>query len=183
MSLKVTTTAMKAPLFIRSLTTEERRALEEGLGSSNAFTQRRCRILLANAEGRTASKIAASLGCAQQTVLNALNAFAAEGLACLAEKSRCPKSRRVLIGAQSAEKIRAILRREPREFGKPTPRWTYAAVAEVAFEQGLVERTVSDGAIRQVVQRLGMDWKRIRVAAAQRGASGGCARGPVVAAC
>ena len=134
--------------------------LRASLDSPSAFTQRRCRVLLANAEGRTAAKIAALLGCAQQTVLNALNAFAAEGLDCLVEKSHCPKRRRELIAPSSAEQIRAIVRRHPREFGKSTRRWTYATVAEVAHEQGLSERAVSEETIRQVVLRLGMDWKR-----------------------
>jgi transposase len=151
---------MKAPLFIRPLTRDEQQALQAGLGSPSPFTQRRCRMLLANADGRTATNIAALLGCAQQTVLNALNAFAAEGLECLVEKSHCPKRPHALIAASSAEKIRAIVRQHPREFGKPAHRWTYAAVAEVAYEQGLSERAVSDETIRQLVLRLGMDWKR-----------------------
>lgn len=151
---------MKAPLFIRPLTSDERQELLAGTTSTNALKRRRCRILLANAEGRTATKIAAALGCAQQTVLNALNAFATEGLACLIEKSHCPKNRRALIAAQSAEKIQAILHREPRDYGKPSGRWTYAAIAEVVYEQGLSDRAVSEETIRQLVLRLGMDRNR-----------------------
>ncbi|NEV64782.1 helix-turn-helix domain-containing protein [Thiorhodococcus minor] len=163
---------MKAPLFIRPLTASERQALAAGLSSPDAFTQRRCKILLANVAGKTAPKIAASLGCAQQTVLNALNAFEREGLGCLVEKShRTKKTRRPLIQGHSAEKICSILRRDPREFGKPHRRWTYAAVAEVAFEQGLSERAVSEETIRQVILRLGLDWKQARAGVVLRARS------------
>ncbi len=153
---------MKAPLFIRPLSTEERRALQAGRDACDAFTRRRCRILLANAEGMTAAKIAASLGCALQTALNALNAFAAEGLDCLAEKSHSPKTSRVLIAGQSAESVGALLHRSPREFGKPSSVWSFGLVAEVAFEQGITDRKVSEETIRQFMKRLGVDWSQAK---------------------
>ncbi|WP_396335897.1 helix-turn-helix domain-containing protein [Azotobacter beijerinckii] len=82
---------MKAPLFVRPLSTQERQALQAGLRAREAFTLRRCQILLASADGKTATEIAALFGCATQTVRNTLRAFAAEGLACLSEKSHRPK--------------------------------------------------------------------------------------------
>ncbi|SER69106.1 Winged helix-turn helix, partial [Azotobacter beijerinckii] len=88
---------MKAPLFVRPLTTEERQALQAGLRAREAFTLRRCQILLASADGKTATEIAALFGCATQTVRNTLRAFAAEGLACLSEKSHRPKRVRPLL--------------------------------------------------------------------------------------
>lgn len=153
---------MKAPLFVRPLSLKELQILRGGLHSLDAFTQRRCQILLASAEGRTATHIATSLGCAQQTVLNALNAFATDGLGCLIAKSHRPKNTRALIGGFSAEQIRSMLRRCPSEFGKARGRWTLAVLARVAFEQGLTDHEVSEETIRQVVKRLGMDWKEAR---------------------
>src|SRR5262245_45649795 len=83
---------MKPPLFVRPLTDAERAALRAGLRSPDAFTLRRSRILLASADGLRPAQIAARLGCASQSVRNALRAFAAEGLECLKEKSHRPKS-------------------------------------------------------------------------------------------
>jgi transposase len=153
---------MKDPLFIRRLSVDEKRTLQAGLQSCSAFTRRRCHILLANAEGKTAPKIARSLGCATQTAVNALNAFAAEGLGCLIAKSHRPKSTRNLIEGASAEQVRALLCRSPQDFGRSADLWTLASLAEVAFEQGMIERAVSEQTIRQAIRRWGGDWKRAR---------------------
>ena len=39
---------MKRPIFVRPLSNAERETLESGLRAPNAFTLRRCQILLAN---------------------------------------------------------------------------------------------------------------------------------------
>jgi hypothetical protein len=51
-------TNMRPPIFVRTLSEEEREALEEGLRSSEAFVLRRCQILLASAGGEIAPQIA-----------------------------------------------------------------------------------------------------------------------------
>ena len=94
--------AMKRPLFIPSLSAEETRALEAGLRSRDAFTLRRAQMLLASARGDRPLQIATSLGCNNQTVLNALHAFQTEGLACLRAKSSAPH--RVLHAVWSTER-------------------------------------------------------------------------------
>src|SRR5436189_263903 len=76
---------MKPPLFVRPLTPAEREALERGLRSARAFVVRRCQCLLKSAEGLTPQQIERQLGCSDQTVRNALQAFAREGLGCLEE--------------------------------------------------------------------------------------------------
>jgi DNA-binding CsgD family transcriptional regulator len=63
--------AMKRPIYARPLTDAERETLEAGLRSSDAFTLRRCQILLASADGKNAYQIARNLGCNPQTVRNA----------------------------------------------------------------------------------------------------------------
>jgi DNA-binding NarL/FixJ family response regulator len=69
--------------FYSTLDPEERQHLEVGLRSSDAFTLRRCQILLATTCGQRPSQIARQLGCASQSVRNAIHAFQARGLACL----------------------------------------------------------------------------------------------------
>ena len=46
---------MKPPLFVRELTGSDRRALQAGLRSREAFALRRAQILLASADGRDGS--------------------------------------------------------------------------------------------------------------------------------
>jgi transposase len=153
---------MGTPSFIRPLTTDEHRAIKAGHRSPDAFVLRRCQILLASAEGLRPSLIAARLGCASQTVRNAIRAFVAEGLACLARKSNRPKSSRPELDDARCEQLRAILHRSPRDFGKPTSLWTLDLAAEVCHERGLTEGLVSDETIRQAPKRMGVGWKRAK---------------------
>src|SRR5437763_4360515 len=78
--------------FVRPLTDPERQSLQAGLRSPDAFTLRRCQILLASAAGHSPALIARHLGCTAASVRNAIHAFHAEGLACLKEKSSRPHS-------------------------------------------------------------------------------------------
>src|SRR5215217_3988108 len=71
---------MRSPIFVRSLSEKERERLQGGLRSKDAFTLRRCQILLASSSGEEVPKIASNLGCAQQTVRNAIHDFGQSGL-------------------------------------------------------------------------------------------------------
>ena len=153
---------MKAPLFVRELTADERKALQAGLRSPAAFTLRRCQILLLSAEREPPSKIARHLGCASQTVRNVINAFNAKGLACLQAESRRPKSVQPIFDAAKCEKLRALLHQSPRAFGKPTSLWTLELAAEVCDAQGLSPHQLSIETIRQALKRLGVSWQRAK---------------------
>jgi transposase len=149
---------MKPPLFVRPLTDDER----AGLRSPDAFTLRRCQILLASADGLRSAQIAARLPCAAQSARNAIRAFHAEGLDCLRQKSHRPTSVHPELDDAACERLRALLHRSPRDFAKPTSIWTLATAAEVACAQGLTARLVSDETIRQALLRLGCGWKRAK---------------------
>jgi transposase len=153
---------MATPSFIRPLSPDQHLTLKAGLRSPDSFTLRRCQILTASAEGLRPSLIAARLGCASQTVRNAIRAFEAEGLACLRQKSNRPKSSRPELDDARCERLRALLHRSPRDFGKPTGLWTLALAAEVCHEQGLTAHRVSDETIRQALKRTGVGWKRAK---------------------
>jgi transposase len=153
---------MKAPLFVRTLTDEEQQVLAAGLRSSDAFTMRRCQILLASSKGQRPSEIAGNLGCSLQMVRNVISAFHSEGLDCLRSKSRRPKTVQPIFDQEKAERLRAMLHHSPRAFGKPTSVWTLALAAQVCLEQGVTERLVSIERIRVTLQRLGVGWLRAR---------------------
>jgi hypothetical protein len=153
---------MKRPLFIRPLAEAERAALRRGLRSPDAFTLRRCQILLSSDQGQRPSQIAASLGCGAQTARDALHAFAAEGLACLRPKPKTPKTIHTAWPKDRDEDWRALLHQSPRTLGKPTSLWPLPVAAQVCYEKGWTPRVVSGETIRLVLQRLGIGWKRAK---------------------
>jgi transposase len=153
---------MNPPLFVRPLIDPERAALRAGLRSPDAFTLRRCQVLLASADGPRPAQIAERFGCASQSVRNAIRSFAAEGTDCLRAKSHRPRSTRPEIDDVGRERLRALLHRSPRDFGKPTSLWTLDLAAEVAFAEGITARRVSGETLRQALKRLGIGWKRAK---------------------
>jgi transposase len=153
---------MKPPLFVRPLTTAEQDAVQRGLRSADAFTLRRCQILAASVRGQRPAHIAASLGCATQTIRDAIRAFHAEGTACLQAKSKVPKTIHIAWPRQRDPDLRALLHQSPRCFGKPTSLWTLDLAAEVCHEQGWTQRRLSRETIRLALQRLGISWQRAK---------------------
>lgn len=153
---------MQLPLFVRTLTDDDTRALEQGLRSRDASMLRRCQIVLASADDQTAPHIAAALGCSAQWVRQVLHAFNAEGVASLAPRSRRPHTIQVAFDAEGGEALRELVHRSPRDFGRPTSVWTLHLLAEVAAEQGLTDGVVSHETIRQTLIRLGVRWQRAK---------------------
>ncbi|MCA1480963.1 helix-turn-helix domain-containing protein, partial [Bradyrhizobium sp. NBAIM08] len=115
---------MKPPTFVRTLSDEERQALKAGLRSPDAFTLRRCQALLQSADGCRPGEIAAAVGCCVQSVRNAIRSFQAEGVACIREKSSRPKQTRSVLDDAGRRRLREMLHRSPRDFGKATSLWT-----------------------------------------------------------
>ena len=154
---------MRPPVFVRELTEFEEARLEAGLRSKDLYVLRRCQILLASARGEWVPRIAATLGCNDQTVRNVLRQFEREGLdACLARGSHRPHTIHTKVDEIAGEQVRALLHQSPRTFGKPTSIWTLELAAEVSFAEGITAVLVSGETIRQAILRLGVRWKRAK---------------------
>jgi transposase len=154
---------MKPPIFVRELSESEREGLQAGVRSKDAFVMRRCQSLLASARGESPPKIAATLGCASQTARNAIRAFNQRGMDVLTPGSSTPKRVYSAFDVESAERLRGMLHRSPREFGYESSLWTLEMAAEAAFEEGLTERRVSGETIRATLSRLlGIRWLRAK---------------------
>jgi transposase len=153
---------MRTPIFVRELSPDERRALESGLRSADAFTLRRCQILLASAKGLHAIHIAHNLQCDDQTVRNAIHDFNLNGLASLTPGSSRPHTTRAAFDEAGVERLRALLHQSPRTFGKATSVWTLPLAAEVGFAEGVTRTLVSGETIRQALKRLKVGWKRAK---------------------
>ena len=153
---------MRAPTFVRTLTATERQQLQAGLRAADAFTVRRCQILLASASGQRAPTIARNLHCAVGTVHYALHAFQREGLTCLQQKSSRPHSAHAFLDERFTDPLKDLLHHSPRCWGKPTSLWTLDLVAEVCHGRGWTPRQLSGEAIRVALQRLGIRWRRAK---------------------
>ena len=153
---------MKPPLSIGPLSNRPRRRLEQGLRSRDAFTVRRCQILLASAGGERPSVIAAHLRCGTQTVRNAIHAFRTDPTGCLCAASSRPNSTMPVLDAAAREQLRAIMHESPRTFGKPTSRWTLRLLAAVCAEHQITPHALSVESIRRAFQRMGVRWKRAK---------------------
>lgn len=153
---------MRPCIRVRAFTDDDRQIVETGLRSSDAIVFRRCQILLASARGATAPTIARQLSCSDQTVLNVVHRFNAEGVAMLARRSSRPHTIRVAIDADGGERLRELLHASPRAFGKPTSVWTLELAAEVCHEQGITRERVSGETIRQTLGRLDIRWQRAK---------------------
>jgi transposase len=153
---------MRTPIFIRPVTEDEQRQIQAGLRSSDAFVLRRCQILLASARGERAPTIAGQLGCDDQTVRNVIHGFNASGLAVLQKGSSRPHRLRTTFTQEGAERLKDLLHRSPREFGKERSTWTLQLAAQVSFEQGIISSPVSDESVRRALKRLKTNWKRAK---------------------
>lgn len=154
--------SMRPPRFVRPPTEAEYQALAAGLRSADAFTLRRCQIVLASARGERAPAIARSLGCSDQTVRNALRAFDRAGVAALRAGSSRPQTIHAAFDADGTERLRALLHRSPREFGHATSIWTLALLAETAQRDGLTARRITGETVRATLARLGIRWRRAK---------------------
>lgn len=106
---------MKRPIFVRPLTDAERRVVNIGLRSPDAFTLRRCQILLASARREQVP----ALGCDERTVRTAIHAFNAAGQS---HSPRLVAARTVhaAFDATGAARLPDVLHRRPRDFGHVT---------------------------------------------------------------
>ena len=153
---------MKAPIFIRALTENERIQIEAGLRSCSAFVLRRCQILLASERREHATAIAKHLGCDDQTVRNVITSFNEGGLAVLKRGSCRPHQMRTRIPDEALPALRALLHRSPRDFGFDQSLWSLPLAAKISFEQGLTKVEISGASVRRALNRLGVSWKRAK---------------------
>ncbi len=116
--------AMKPPNFVRTLSKDERKRPQAGLRSKDTFALRRSQMLLASSRGEHVPPIARNLGCGQQMVRDAIHDFNERGLDALVIGSSRPKRTQAAFEEKSAEALRELLYRSPREVGRDSSLWT-----------------------------------------------------------
>lgn len=153
---------MKPPLFVRPLTDPERESLKAGLRSSEAFTVRRCQILLASARGERASAIARVVGCDDDTVRKTIHAFETRGCAALSPRSRRPHHTQAAFNAAGCDALRDLVRQDPRVSGYATSLWTLPLLAQECQRRGITAELVSGETVRATLARAGIRWQRAK---------------------
>src|SRR3954465_13560828 len=128
--------AMKPPIFIRSLTEEERMQLEADRRIAEACRVRRAQIIRASARRLSPKPIAQLVGCAVQTVRNVIHAFNNEGVARSRKQSNRPKTAEPTPDAPHCERGGHILHQLPRTYGASTEVWTLALATKPSASQG-----------------------------------------------
>jgi hypothetical protein len=83
-------------------------------------------------------------------------------VAALVRRVAPPPTPPAAFDAAGRERLREMLHRSPRLFGRPTGVWTLEPAAEVAFETGLTAARVSAETIRATLARLGVRWRRAK---------------------
>jgi transposase len=102
-------------------------------------------------------------GCHDQTARNAIKRFNDGGAEeALEQGSRCPHTVHAAFSAERACKLKEMLHRSPRDFGKPSSLWTLEMAAKVSFEKGLTAERVSGETIRATLARMGVRWLRAK---------------------
>lgn len=155
------TGGMKA-LQIRKITNEEKKELENGLRTSDAFTVRRCQILLSNEKGQTAPRIAEGLHCSAQSVRRAIHAFNQEGTLCILKKSSRPHNSVFSFDQAGLERLPDIVNSSPRDYGIEHSLWSLERLVKVCHQLGMIEKQISSPVMRDAIKRAGIDWKRVR---------------------
>lgn len=149
-------------MLVRELTADERQSLRRGLKSADGFTVRRCQVLLASAGGAGPGAIGEAIGLSAQAVRNAIRAFHAHGLGCLARKPPVARKPALVWDRKHDGGLKDLLHRRPREFGHPTSLWTLALAAQVCHQKGWTARRLTAEGMRGILARLAIGWNRAK---------------------
>ncbi len=154
--------AMRA-IYARPLTDEEHLALQAGLKAAQGLTVRRSQIILLSADQHLkAGQIGQHLGLSDQTVRNVIHAFNARGPASLEPGSRARHDDQRAFADAARERLRALIRQTPRNYGHDTSLWTLELLAEVSFQEGLTATRVHFDTVSQTLKALGLKWSRAK---------------------
>jgi transposase len=142
---------------VRPISEEERKQLEQGLKSKSGFTVRRSQMLLmSGCEGIKVGVIGKRLGCSGQAIRRAIHAFEREGIASLKAKSKARHD------DQTERQLKQLVHRSPDELGYETQLWTLQMLVEESVKQGIIEKPVTIETMSNTLQRMGINWQRVR---------------------
>jgi transposase len=146
------------PVCLRTLTTEERSAVETLARSRTAPAQRveRARLVWRASRGETPPAIGEALGLDAETVRRRIRRFNAEGLAALEDHPR--SGRPATYTPDEVAVVIATALTEPRRLGLPFASWTLDRLAAYLLEhKGIAMRR---SRIDEILLKEGLRWRR-----------------------
>jgi transposase len=151
-------------LFVRPLTDDEQRQVEQLLRSADAATYRHARVVQLSSQGQTVAQITAALGLCDRQVRKVIHGFTQQGIATLPRRKAPGRQRLCDPTARTA--LAELLRRPPTDFGIESATWTGADLAAVARRQGIAP-ALSARTARREIQRAGYRWQQAKRWSAQ----------------
>jgi DNA-binding NtrC family response regulator/tetratricopeptide (TPR) repeat protein len=144
---------MFQPLFVRSLTDDEKKQLALSARSLNKEEARRAGVVLLSSEGKTASDIARSLGFHPSNVKKWVRKFNEEGLTGIAVRKRGPREGpRPSFTRDQVDRLLDLAATSPAEIGYSFERWTAQKLANAAIKEGIVDK-ISHVTVQQILKR------------------------------
>lgn len=148
---------------LRDLSEKEREQLLKELKSSNKTVVWRSQaVLMHRNEQLTPQEIAKRLGYSREMIRQVLHDFDTRGLAAIYPQSRARKADQRAFDNEAREKLTALVRQSPREFGHESSLWTLSLLAEVSYAQGLTDRVVNPDTVNETLSQMGISWKKAK---------------------
>jgi transposase len=116
----------------------------------------RAKIILAAADGRSNTAIAADLRITLATVGKWRRRFLDRRLDGLTDNPRSGAPRAVL----DEPLLQELVHQSPRLYGKKRSTWTLQLLADTCSETGITESRISSSTIRLTLKRMGVKWRR-----------------------
>ena len=65
--------------------------------------------------------------------------------------------------ASQSDQLRELVHQSPRVFNKPRSTWTAKLLAEVCFEQGIIDYPISTTTVWRELKRMGVRWRKVKL--------------------
>src|SRR5690242_5226769 len=132
---------MFQPLFVRSLSDEEKTQLAARSSAPAREESWRAAVILRSAEGESAADIGRALGFHPSNVKKWIRKFNQEGIAGIAPRKRGPREGpRPRFSREDITRLLDLAACDPTSLGLGFEKWTAQKLANVAVERGIVER-------------------------------------------
>jgi transposase len=152
----------KKAIFVRKLRGEEEKVLKKATCSADACEMKRAQIVLASSQGLTTTGINKRYGYSTEYARKMIHRFNKQGVSCLKRKSSAPLTIKSVFDRDKCEKIKKIMHKNPRGFGKASSIWTLTLMAEVLYEEGETPRQMANETLRRAMKKNGVNWKRAK---------------------
>src|SRR5215470_15445135 len=155
---------MFQPLFVRSLTDEEKELLATRSDSAARDESWRAAVILRSAQGESAAQIGRALGFHPSNVKKWIRKFNQDGISGIAARKRGPREGpKPRFTRDDVDRLLELAASDPASLGLGFEKWTAQKLANAAVELGIVER-ISHVTVRQLLKRNSESQAKIRPA-------------------